>query len=191
MLQFVNIYVIIYQRGVLMNKEFDRVYQIMDESFPDEEMRTYEGQLALLDEDDYHLICKRNKDGKIVAFMTLWEIEAFSFIEHLATSKESRGSGIGSKLLKEYMDSCKKPIILEVDPGITEISKRRIKFYERLGFHLSPFTYFQPKLRKGAEECVLQLMSYPYPLSKETFVECKDILFNNIYSLDKKNLENE
>ena len=167
-----------------MKGEFDRVYEIMKEAFPAEEMRTYEGQKALLDEKNYSLICKRNQENKIVAFMTLWKNKEFSFIEHLATAKEERGSGIGSKFLKEYMENCSTPIILEVEPPTTDIAKRRIEFYERLGFHLTEFLYQQPQLQEGVGSCMLQIMSYPRKIGKEEFEKYKKILFKDIYKIE-------
>ena len=47
-----------------MKSEFDRVYEIMEESFPYDEMRTYEGQKALLKNDNYKLICKKDENEK-------------------------------------------------------------------------------------------------------------------------------
>ena len=169
-----------------MKSEFDRVYEIMEESFPYDEMRTYEGQKALLKNDNYKLICKKDENENIIAFMTLWKTDSFYFIEHLATSKESRGSGIGSKFLKQYIENAKKPIILEVEPPTTEIAKRRIGFYERLGFHLSDFCYEQPPLREDSNTCPLQIMSYPKPLSEKDFLKYKNVLFKHIYKVDIK-----
>ena len=167
-----------------MKKIFDEIFAIMDQSFPNNEMRTYEGQLALLDREGYKVVYEKNEDGKIIAFMTVWETDNFTFIEHLATTEECRGKGVGSKLLKNYIKSSKVPVILEVEPPETSaIAKRRIGFYERIGFKLNEYFYEQPALRHDTEKCELKIMSYPNFLDKETFSMIQNELYKKIYQV--------
>ena len=52
-----------------------------------------------------------------------------------------------------------KPIILEVEVPLDEMSKRRIGFYERLGFILrNDIFYFQPPYEEGMNGLELKLM---------------------------------
>ena len=44
-----------YTEGDNLDQLFDAVYEIMKESFPRDEFRSYEGQKALLERSDYHL----------------------------------------------------------------------------------------------------------------------------------------
>lgn len=153
----------------------------MDEAFPKEETRSYEGQLALLENPYYWLRLERDDVGKLLAFMAVWEFDGFRYVEHLAVSKESRGSGIGGKIMKEYLRESSCPVILEVEPPHDEISKRRIGFYQRLGFQLNEFSYKQPPLRKGYGWLPLMIMSYPRSVNEEEFASMKRILYQEVY----------
>ncbi|MFB7814908.1 GNAT family N-acetyltransferase [Paenibacillus chitinolyticus] len=165
-----------------MNKvQFDEVFELMEASFPDTEIRTCEGQRALLAHPAYRLNMSRNESGEILAFMGVWEFEAFRFVEHIAVNPEQRGGGIGKKLMAAYTSGSSTPVILEVEPANDTDSKRRIEFYERLGFHLNAFDYFQPPLREGQPELALQIMSYPEPMSEEEFQPYKKVLMAEVY----------
>lgn len=166
-----------------MNKDFEDAFKIMEEAFPPHEMRTYEGQKALLVENEYRLVVKRIKGGEMVAFITAWEFDDFSFIEHLAINRKFRGLGIGTKFLKDFIKTHTNPVILEVEPGVTEIAKRRINFYESIGFYLNDYPHKQPALRKDTEPCELKIMSYPKPLNKEEFLSIRKTMFTRIYKV--------
>ena len=75
----------------------------MEEAFPKEEIRTYEGQLNLLENPYYWLKRKMDEEGNLTAFLAVWEFEEFSFVEHLAVSREFRGNGIGGLMMREYI----------------------------------------------------------------------------------------
>ncbi|MFS0841029.1 GNAT family N-acetyltransferase [Paenibacillus sp. 1P03SA] len=165
-----------------MNREsFDEVFELMEASFPDTEIRTYEGQRRLLDHPAYRLNVSRNENGDILAIMGVWEFEAFRFVEHIAVNPNMRGGGIGGKMMTAYTSGSETPVVLEVEPANDTDSKRRIEFYERLGFHLNAFDYFQPPLREGQPELALQIMSYPGPLSEEQFQPYKKVLMAEVY----------
>lgn len=164
-----------------MNKNFEDAFKIMEEAFPPYEMRTYEGQKALLSEKEYRLIVKRNPDGEMLAFITAWEFDNFSFIEHLAINRKFRGHGIGTNFLKDFIKTHNNPVILEVEPGTTPIAQKRIKFYEFIGFYLNDYPHRQPPLRENTKSCELKIMSYPKPLNEDEFFYVKETLFNRVY----------
>ena len=96
-----------------------------------------------------------------------------------------RGKGLGSKMLKEFIGSKKSDtIILEVELPEDEISTRRIKFYERNGFKLNTYEYFQMPLRKHSAPIPLYLMSYPKNLSSDEFRNYKSLIYKNVYSIE-------
>lgn len=166
-----------------MIDEFDDIFEIMDEAFPDSEMRTYEKQKDLLNDKYYRIITKKNENNKVIAFMAVWEFNDFTFVEHLATSRDARGSGIGTKFLCEYINEAQKPIILEVEPPNTEIAKRRIGFYQRIGFCLNDFPYKQPPLREGHGWSPLMVMTYPSPIHEKEFKKYKDKIYKESYKI--------
>ncbi len=164
-----------------IKKKFDEVFAIMDEAFPNEEMRGYEGQLALLENPHYWLRLKRDEMGRLLAFMAVWEFDSFRYVEHFAVSKQYRGSGIGEKMMKEYLKEGSGPVILEVEPPQNEITRRRIGFYQRLGFQYNEFPYQQPPLHKGNGWLPLVIMSYPGSVSEEEFAPMKQVMYQEVY----------
>lgn len=167
----------------MQNKQFNEVFTIMEVSFPECEKRTYDGQRALLTNPNYRLITETDINGTIIAFLATWEFPMFRFVEHIAVDKSIRGGGIGGKMIKAYLEQSHKPVILEVEPPIADIAKRRIGFYERLGFRLNPFDYVQPPLREGQADLPLLIMSYPKPLTEAKFRQCREVLYTEVYKV--------
>ncbi|MFB6366818.1 GNAT family N-acetyltransferase [Paenibacillus elgii] len=163
--------------------EFDKIFAIMEASFPENERRTYAGQKELLADPHYRLITEMNDNNQMIAFLAAWEFPLFRFVEHIAVDPATRGSGVGGKLMNAYIKESLKPIVLEVEPPDTDLAQRRIGFYERLGFHLNPFEYVQPPLQLGQSELPLKMMSYPQMLTEKEFVHFKETLYTNVYKV--------
>lgn len=107
-------------------------YEKLNQYFPIEEMKSREHMETLLEErsDIYH------KDEGPNHVLMYAELENFIFIDYLFVSKNTRGQGLGHKLI-EKMKQKRKPIILEVEPINYEDSdtEKRLRFYKREGFH--------------------------------------------------------
>ncbi|QOY34173.1 GNAT family N-acetyltransferase [Anaerobacillus isosaccharinicus] len=107
-------------------------YEKLNQYFPIEEMKSQKHMELLLQEkgDIYH------KDEGQNHVMMYVEMDDFIFIDYLFVSKEARGQGLGKKLLNKLKKK-EKPIILEVEPVDYEETdtQKRLKFYEREGFH--------------------------------------------------------
>ena len=161
---------------------FDAIFKIMDEAFPDSEMRTYEGQKMLLKNEKYSIHEEFDENGAIVGFLAYWMLDSCVFFEHLAVSSKLRGQGIGKNILLKNIKGAKLPIFLEVEPPETDLAKRRIAFYEKLGFHLSDFYYEQPPLRENQLAQRLLIMSYPEPIAAEKFAKYKKEIYTNVYN---------
>ncbi|MGE6260502.1 GNAT family N-acetyltransferase [Heyndrickxia sporothermodurans] len=164
-------------------REFDKIFALMEVTFPENERRTYAGQKELMADPHYRLITESDSNNQIVAFLAAWEFPLFRFVEHIAVNPIMRGSGIGGKMMPAYMEELKKPVLLEVEHPDTELAQRRIGFYERLGFHLNPFEYVQPPLQKGQDNLPLNLMSYPQLLTDEEFILYRKILYRHVYKI--------
>ena len=133
------------------HEDFNSFYELMSEAFPPIERRKLENQKKLLENDFYNIVGYKEND-RVIAFIASWEFENFNFIEHFAVDNSYRGNGIGSKILKQYLNKYKnKPVFLEVEYPEDNYSKRRIEFYKRLGFSLNDYEYVQPPLEKGNE----------------------------------------
>lgn len=167
-------------------ENFNEVYDIMKVSFPVEEIRTYAGQKNLLAREDYHLKTYVNNE-KIVGFCAYYILDQFIYIEHLACLPTLRGRGIGTRLLKQVLNEVKdgQMVILEVEPEIDKITKRRIEFYEGLGFKLNEYAHYQPPLRDNTDVVELKLMSYPLSLNEETHKKYRSILNEEIYHVSR------
>ena len=164
-------------------KNFDEMFHLMQISFPENEYRTYSDQKSLLTNPKYHIITKENEQKNIVAFLAFWSLGDFNFIEHLAVSPTCRGKGTGTKLVSEFMSETSKPIILEIEPPMDDISIKRMKFYEKLGFLLNEYQYFQIPLRKNHSPSELKIMSYPHKLNEEEFNNIKNIIYHEVYGV--------
>lgn len=84
-------------------------------------------------------------EQKVAGFAILWDLADFCYLEHIAIDSAHRGNGLGGELLTKAAATISKPLIFEVEHPTDEISKRRIAFYERFGYHLyQNFKYEQP-----------------------------------------------
>lgn len=155
----------------------------MQISFPENEYRTYANQKTLLKNPKYHIITKENEQQKTVAFLAFWTFDEFNFMEHLAVSPTCRGKGTGTKLVSEFISDNFKPIILEIEPPLDNISIKRMEFYKRLGFKLNEYQYFQMPLRKNDSPSELKIMSYPDKLKEEEFENAKNTIYHEVYGV--------
>ena len=165
--------------------DFDKIFKIMQGSFPADEYRYREEQLALFDDSAYTVYLKKEGE-QIVAFLAVWEFDDFIFLEHFAVDKSYRARGLGSQMLKEVAKQYLKPICLEVELPTTDISKRRVKFYERNGYFFNDYTYYQPPISKGKNAIALRIMSNKSPLSRVEFETVKSTLYTKVYKTDFK-----
>lgn len=164
-----------------MMRDFESVYELMSRSFPPEEHRGFRQQKALLDREDYYIHIYEEQ-GRLAAFCAVYSLPELSFIEHIAVNEAFQGQGMGSKIMREVMAISEKPIILEVEPPAgSETAARRVRFYEKLGFHLHAYPYEQPPLRVGAAPLPLQLMSYPAIYGEVAFDRVKQMILQEVY----------
>lgn len=170
------------ERDIL--KDFDAIYNIMDASFPDSEMRTYDGQKELLKNKRYYIKTNKSEEGKIQGFLAYWKLSNCTFLEHLAVSESARGKGIGGKLIEDAFKENEGNVFFEVEPATDDFSKKRIKFYQKRGAHLNEFYYEQPSLRPTEDAQRLFIMSYPNPISEEDFKKYKNEIYKNVYNID-------
>lgn len=166
-----------------MSEIFDKIFKLMEESFPKEEYRGYQEQKKLLYRPEYSIITKKDNESNLLGFISSWEIDKFIFIEHFAVNSSMRGKGIGSEMLKDFIKNSTHSIILEVELPNNEMSIRRIKFYEKLGFVLNYFKYHQMPLRKHCKPIEMYIMSYPKALTPEDFENIKNSIYKTVYSI--------
>ena len=165
----------------LENKEFDTVYALMEQSFPLEEYRPYAAQKALLRDPAYSIYVAK-EEGRILGFAAVWQLENRLFLEHLAVDPQLRNRGIGGQLLRHF---AKKHCCLEVEPPETDLSRRRIGFYQRNGFCLNDYPYLQPSLGEGRNAIPLYIMTSGSTISQEEFAQVKKLLYRRVYGQEE------
>ena len=161
--------------------DFDLVYEIMEKSFPSDEIRPFDEQKELFDEARYSVYAEYETDAYIAGFIATWEFDDFVFIEHFAVSPEKRNGGIGAKILNEFTHMTDKRVCLEVEPPDDEMQKRRISFYERNGFYLNEYEYFQPPISAGKNIVPLMIMTCGGGVSKNEFENIRNVLYKEVY----------
>lgn len=167
----------------LKREDFSQVFEIMEESFPSDEYRTYKEQEALLDHSAYSIYVIYNKEKEIKAFIASWEFPTFVYIEHLAVNSHYRNEGLGAYILNEQVKLLDKMVCLEVELPNTEIATRRIGFYERNNFHLNEYSYTQPAMSEGKNEIPLFIMTSDCEVDEDRFMEIKNTLYAEVYKV--------
>lgn len=56
---------------------------------------------------------------------------------------------VGTSVLAQLMEEVKKTVVLEIDPLVSEVAKKRLTFYQKLGFKLCPYKHLHPAYRKA------------------------------------------
>ena len=143
-------------------------WSIYNESFPLNERRTSEQQTATFNKPGYEVdIYLSGTD--VIGFIASWEAKEFIFIEHFAVAREIRSKGMGSSILSPFILSKTKPVILEIDPPVDELTRRRLRFYSSLGFLINYYPHIQPSYRSGELPILLALLSWPDLISEEHY----------------------
>lgn len=164
--------------------EFDRFYEILKESFPTDEYRSYRKQKKLLENRYYRIFKDNDKKGEIRGVIATFEFPDFSFVEHLAVQKAYRNQGIGEKLLQNFCKYTNRSVVLEVELPNSELNKRRIAFYRRCGFSFHNYDYVQPSIDSGRNPIPLALMTYPQEDKVEAELDFyKTSLYREVYGL--------
>ena len=163
-------------------KDFDKVFRLIEISFPKDEYRTYDEQKALLDNPAYEIYIYSD-DDIIKAFIAVWKFDSFVFIEHFAVDPIYRNSGIGSEFLRESVRVFGKTVCLEVELPNNEMASRRIGFYERNNFFLNKYPYIQPPISTGRNPVPLLIMTSERPVNDMEFRRIKEILYSQVYKV--------
>ena len=150
-------------------ENFSLVYKRLIDAFPYEERRDEVDEEKCFFKSQFNF-CEITDDGESVGLIAFWVFKGFLFIEHIAINKEIRSKGYGSKTIDLIKAKYNLPIILEAEAPDTEMQKKRIKFYENLGFKMNSYDYTQPSYHNG-ESVPLLILSFPKLLNENEFEE--------------------
>lgn len=162
-------------------EEFEKVFSLIQKSFPPDEYRSFADQRKLLSNPHYSIYAVYDGDRRVTACLAVWEFENFAFFEHFAVDPEHRNTGLGSKILAETISFLKKPVCLEVELPETELAKRRIGFYKRNGFFLNKYNYVMPPQGEGKKPLPLYIMTYGREITEEKFLNIKSTVYKKVY----------
>ncbi len=137
-------------------------------SFPFHERREQLSQERILSDNEYHfgLIY----DDVFVGLVLYWETNDFIYIEHLCILPEMRNKRYGQNVLS-ILQKKEKILILEIDPPLDDISKRRKGFYERCGFTENSFGHIHPPYHKENDGHQLVIMTCPRQITGNEYDE--------------------
>lgn len=145
----------------LKNKFLADAAALYEAAFPEDERRATDEFLRLIgDGGRFHVDGFTDGNGRFAGFMSYWTWPDFRYIEHFAVDASMRGGGIGARMLRQFIDSDPRPVIIEVEPpSAGEMAARRVGFYERAGMRLSDAAYTQPPYGEGRKPVELRLMT--------------------------------
>lgn len=146
-------------------ERWNSVWNLYEESFPVAERRKMEDHLLACTDERFFPLSAWD-GGRLAGLLFFWEWKGYRYLEHLAVTPEQRGQGYGSEMLRYLRDS-EQTIILEIDPLVNELSVRRLQFYERAGFTLTPYRFVHLPYRLEAQPQELLILSYPRMITKE------------------------
>lgn len=159
------------------DKYFKECETIYHTSFPLNERRSQEEQERVFREYSNFFFYAIVNGNQVVGLISFWLFSDVLFGEHLAIDHQLRSAGIGGEaiaFIKEKMEQCGRPIVLEIEPPCNEITCRREQFYLRHNFIRNSIKHCQPPFHKNMEPLELIIMSYPElitPQKYSTFIK--------------------
>ena len=141
--------------------------EIYLDAFPPAEQRPWEKILSRCDGKLDLTGVYMNR--RLVGMITTWDFDGFTYIEHFVIDPTLRGRGIGSAAIRLMQSKCAPlPLLLEAEPEhLSPQALSRIKFYQRLGFHIIDRSYVQPPYDTYLPPVHLWLMSTSADLSPQ------------------------
>lgn len=156
---------------------FDTFYPLLKTSFPEEELIPTNHHKKMFSRSNFFGREYQNFSGFIIGY----QFNDYLFLELFMVQSHLRNQGIGQNFLKEIIKEAKTPIILEVEHPLDDLSKRRINFYQRLGFHLNICDYKMPIFDEKHGGVPLYLMSYPNKLTPKEITEYFHKIYKDVY----------
>lgn len=161
--------------------DFKFLWNLYCETFPEDERREQEQHQELLSRENFNFSAVKVAN-ELVGFIEFWLVKRFAFIEHFAIVPKRRGQGIGTQAIRVLLKNLGRPVVLEVEPPekSSEVANR-ISFYERIGFKLNQFEYFQPPLGPGKKQVAMFLMSHPVPIAPIDYAATLKTIYSEVY----------
>ncbi len=146
-------------------ERWQKVWELYEVSFPKAEKRKENDHIRAMENEMFHPLSAWEGD-ELIGIIFYWEWENFRYVEYLAINTDIRGQGHGSRLLR-FLREQNHTVILEIDPLSNELSVRRLQFYERAGFFLTPYRFEHLPYRLETTTQELLILSYPKMITQE------------------------
>ena len=148
------------------------LWHIYQHSFPEVEQRTFEDHCRALADPAFHcdaLTAPGEQSARTCCgLMCFWDLGGLRYIEHFAMHPDHRCGGHGSRILREFAARTRdRLLMLEIDPLESDIARRRLGFYQRLGFVLNKDVYVHPPYQEGHPHYDLLLLSLGRSMTPE------------------------
>lgn len=164
--------------------DFDKIFSLMQLSFPKDEYRPYEKQKELFQNPKYSIYGLPDPErNDIKGFISAWQFRDFVFIEHFAVNPAYRNQGLGSHILQELVSMTPYQLCLEVELPENHMTRRRIGFYERNNFVLNDYPYIQPSMAAGQNPVPLMIMTSQNRISQDRFEQIRTVLYKEVYQV--------
>ena len=166
----------------IKNKEdphFAEFWKIYSSSFPLSERRNPDQQTSIFKNQDYQLEVYL-LDNHAIGFIAHWKAKEFVFIEHFAIASEVRNKGFGNAILKEFIEGNIVPVILEIEPPMDDLTRRRLKFYEYLGFIWNDHLHYQPPYHPEDQPLKFEILTYPNQISTNLYFQFSQFQKNTV-----------
>ena len=163
------------------NEVFKQLTELYIEAFPVEERRELKQLKAMLaDEPDMYFNAVEC-EGQLAGLFVYWDFGTFYYLEHLAVFTEMRNKKIGQQILDWVKEHLQGTRLLEVEPAETEMSIRRIHYYERNGYKILDKQYLQPSYTLGGSAFPLWIMGNETPGSPDVLQQQLQLIKDKVY----------
>lgn len=173
-------------RKIVSETEMWRAQRLYLSAFPEQERRELNEWIRLcVDGGAFHgdMICC---DGEQCGILTYWDLKSFVYVEHFALDDSVRGQGIGGQAIDALCEHVGKPVVLEVELPVDEMSRRRISFYQRHGFSLCENKYIQPSYHNDGVEVELKIMYRGIKDINSEFNNIVRTIYKQVYGVTEK-----
>lgn len=146
---------------------FPQVDALYENAFPLHEKRNHAAKIRALNHANYQLQAWFD-DELFIGMIGMWDFGDYNYIEHLAVNNTLRGQGYGKRMLNQFLQQFPQTI-LEIDPLTTEIARKRLHFYQSLGFQVNHYPHSHPTYHENLADHQLIVLSYPYPIDPQQY----------------------
>lgn len=158
-----------------------QAWELYEASFPDHERWQKEAFGRACEDERFNTKLAVDENGELMALLYYWLFGEFLYVEFLAVNPEMRGRNIGSEIIAALIkENPGRKVMLEIDPPVDEISIRRLRFYERLGFVANGYEHIHPSYISGdaAHPHLLVVLTHGRVITSNEFMEFRTFLLS-------------